>query len=105
MPSIAELQDALVNADRAGDTAAATRLADAIHAAQSASQEKPLAVKAGEMLGDIPRQIGLAGRYAIEGPMQAAGMFTEPIRHYVTDPIVNAFRGPQLTELVTGQKP
>lgn len=105
MPSLTELQDALQNADKAGDTAAATRLADAIHAMKQTGEEKPLAVKAGEMLGDIPRQVGLAGRYAIEGPMQAASMFTEPIRHYITDPLINAVRGPQLSELVTGQKP
>lgn len=30
-------------------------------------------------LSDIPRQIGLFGRYALEGPAQAAQVFTEPI--------------------------
>ncbi len=30
-------------------------------------------------ISDIPRQIGLTGRYALEGPAQALQMFTEPV--------------------------
>jgi len=30
-------------------------------------------------LSDIPRQLGLTARYAMEGPAQAAQIFTEPV--------------------------
>ena len=30
-------------------------------------------------LSDIPRQLGLTARYALEGPAQAAQVFTEPV--------------------------
>lgn len=46
--------------------------------------ETPAVVKAGSVLNDIPRQIGLTARYAIEGPARAAELVTEPLR-YVTD--------------------
>lgn len=81
MPSLAELQDALVNADKAGDTDAARQLADAIVEMQSVQELKPAAVKAGEALGGIPRQLGLTARYALEGPAQFLQIGTEPIRH------------------------
>lgn len=45
---------------------------------------KPAAVKAGGMLNEIPRQIGLTARYGIEGLANAAQIVTEPIR-YVQD--------------------
>ena len=38
-------------------------------------------------LNQIPRQLGLAARYAIEGPAQAAEIITEPIRQNITDPL------------------
>lgn len=30
-------------------------------------------------LSDVPRQLGLTARYALEGPAQAAQVFTEPV--------------------------
>lgn len=49
---------------------------------QSAPQAKPVH-DAGESLNrglsDIPRQLGLTARYALEGPAQAAQLVTEPI--------------------------
>lgn len=43
----------------------------------------PVSVDAGKSinkgLSDIPRQIGLTARYALEGPAQAAQIFTEPV--------------------------
>lgn len=55
--------------------------------AQSSSEPwkdyQPVAVSAGKSinrgLSDIPRQIGLTARYAMEGPAQAAQVFTEPV--------------------------
>lgn len=94
MATLAELQDALVNADRAGDAAAAKQLADAIVAMQQTQEAKPAAVKAGEALTGLPRQLGLTARYAIEGPAQLAQVVTEPIRQLVTDRLLGQKSAP-----------
>lgn len=39
----------------------------------------PASVKAGKELNSIPRQLGLTARYGLEGPAQAAQIFTEPV--------------------------
>lgn len=44
-----------------------------------AQANMPAAKQAGSALNDIPRQLGLTARYAIEGPAQAAQIFTEPV--------------------------
>lgn len=53
-----------------------------------APEAAPVAVKAGattsNAISDIPRQLGLTARYALEGPAQAAQVVTEPLR-YITD--------------------
>lgn len=41
---------------------------------------QPAAVKAGGMLNEIPRQVGLTARYGLEGLANTAQIFTEPIR-------------------------
>lgn len=41
----------------------------------------PTAVKAGGMLNQIPRQLGLTARYGLEGLADTAQIFTEPIRN------------------------
>lgn len=84
MASIADLQDALVNADRAGDTEAAKQLADAIYSAQGVQGAKPQSVQSGGVLNDIGRQVGLTARYGMEGLANTAQIATEPIR-YLTD--------------------
>lgn len=84
MATLAELQDALVNADKAGDKEAARQLADAIVEMQGENDAKPASVRAGSVLNDIPRQLGLTARYAMEGLGNSAQLFTEPIR-YATD--------------------
>ena len=80
MATLAELQDALVNADRAGDAAAARALADAISQARGVQSAKTTAVRAGESIGGIPRQLGLTARYGVEGLAGLAQIGTEPIR-------------------------
>jgi hypothetical protein len=40
------------------------------------------------MIRDVPRQVGLTARYGIEGPAQAAEIFTEPLRNFVVNPIL-----------------
>lgn len=42
-------------------------------------EDEPIAVTAGKAVNSIPRQLGLTARYALEGPAQAAQVFTEPI--------------------------
>lgn len=84
MASLAELQDALVNADRAGDTQAAQQLADAIYSMQKVQDAKPAAAQAGGMINDIGRQVGLTARHGVEGLANTAQLVTEPIR-YGTD--------------------
>lgn len=44
-------------------------------------QEPPAAVKAGGMLNEIPRQLGLTARYGLEGLANTAQIATEPIRY------------------------
>ncbi len=60
-------------------------------------------MSAGRMLNDVPRQLGLTARYAIEGPAQAAQVVTEPIRQLVTDPILRSLAPRSASSLVTGK--
>lgn len=46
------------------------------------SSIKPASVKAGNMLNDIPRQLGLTARYGLEGLANTAQIVTEPIRYF-----------------------
>jgi len=55
--------------------------------------EQPAAVKAGSVLNDIPRQLGLAARYGVEGLANTAQIVTEPVRQLITDPLVKLFGG------------
>lgn len=68
---------------------------------------KPQATQsAGATLRDIPRQVGLAARYGIEGLGQVAELATEPIRQLVVNPALRKLQGgPTLSGLVTGQQP
>jgi len=50
----------------------------------SYAQNVPTSVKAGQELAGIPRQLGLTGRYALEGLGNAAEVVSEPLR-YLTD--------------------
>jgi len=52
----------------------------------------------------LGRQLGLTARYAIEGPAQALSVFTEPIRQYVTDPLLRKLSPQSLPDLVTNAK-
>lgn len=57
--------------------------------------DPPAVVKVGRGLMEIPRQIGLTARYGLEGLGQAAEIVTEPVRQYVTDPLVRLATGQQ----------
>lgn len=52
-----------------------------------AAKDPSTVYKTGAALNTIPRQIGLAARYAMTGPAEAAQIFTEPLRQIVTDPV------------------
>jgi len=78
MATLEQLERALVNADAAGDVAAATTLAGEIR------KMRPAAVDAGQAINSIPRQIGLTARYGLEGLANSAQLLSEPIR-YATD--------------------
>ena len=67
---ISQLERALINADKAGDSAAATRLAQEIQSMRQAPKED-----------SIGRQLGLTARSAIEGPIEAIGVFSNPIAY------------------------
>jgi len=47
---------------------------------QGAPKQKPAAVTAGEVLRDVPRQVGLTARYGLEGLTQFADTLASPIR-------------------------
>lgn len=68
----------------------------------SIAPEKPAAVKAGGLLNEIPRQVGLAARYGVEGLANIAQIGTEPIR-YLQDKLTPD-RTPSLSQLVTGER-
>jgi len=53
----------------------------------------PAAEKAGAALNDIPRQVGLTARYALEGMGQAVQPITEPLRQLIVDPVSRALGG------------
>lgn len=75
------LYTALRNADAAGDTEAATRLAAYIRQ-QSApkAEEKP---PGGSLTDQIGRQLGLTGRYALEGAGNLAGIVSDPVGQFL----------------------
>lgn len=79
-----QLYNALRNADAAGDVEGARKLAAYIQAmpmdaAPSVEPVKAAGQSINRGISDIPRQIGLTARYALEGPAQAAQIFTEPV--------------------------
>jgi hypothetical protein len=71
-----ELYTALRNADAAGDTAAAQRLASYIQSLPAAeappAPAKPFGKQLNDAIADVPRQVGLTARYGLEG---VGGMF------------------------------
>lgn len=73
---MADLMAALRNADAAGDTEAASRIAAMIKA--QGATPTPDAEQPG-MLSQVGRQLGLTGRYAVEGVGNLLGMVSDPI--------------------------
>ena len=63
-----------------------------------AAPEKPAAVRAGEAISDIPRQIGLTARGGINGLAGIAEIATEPLRKAVVNPIARQFGLPEANQ-------
>lgn len=66
------------------------------------TMEQPVAVKAGQEIGGVGRQLGLTARYAIEGPAQFAQIATEPIRQLAINPIARQFGSQGIGSLSEG---
>lgn len=104
-----ELYTALRNADAAGDTEAAQRIASYINGMAPQRQAEPQpaqttqapvdepgwAVQAGRAIMDVPRQVGLTARYGLEGIGQAANIATEPLRQLVVNPLARLVGAPE----------
>mgnify|MGYP000915470009 FL=1 len=58
--------------------------------------------QAGTAIREIPRQVGLAGRYGLEGVAQGLEMFTEPIRRIVVNPLLRMAGQPGVMSLREG---
>ena len=100
MPTRDEIMQAIVNADKAGDSASVRELGAYLKGLPS---EQPAAVEAGNTLRGVPRQLGLTARYGIEGLAQAAEIGTEPIRRLVVNPLLKMFnQAPQAGRLSEG---
>lgn len=79
MATLAELQDALVNADKAGATDDARMLADAIVKLKGGENKPKFGEQLNAEVADVPRQLGLTVRHGIEGLAGTAGIFSDPI--------------------------
>lgn len=90
MADLAQLERALINADKAGDTEAATILAKEIRKMRYVSaaqpEEKGFGQSFSEGVKDIPRQFGLTARAALEGGLGAMGLFTDPLASLIGVP-------------------
>lgn len=99
MATVKELEDALINADAAGDTAAAQFLADEIKRVQVTPQAQQEAPQKPSMTARLARQAGLTGRYLAEGATGAIGAFTDPVAKLVGLPGLQETTSKTLTAL------
>lgn len=72
--------------------------ADWLQPAPQPQPSKPAVVQAGEVLREIPRQLGLTVRHGVEGLGQFADVATEPIRVGMVNPISRLFGGQEINE-------
>lgn len=78
MASLQELEAALVNADKAGDSQSAAVLAQAVQ--QARAQTYVPSLPAEPRKDGLPHQLGLTVRGALQGAGDTVGMFAEPLR-------------------------
>lgn len=79
MATLAELQDALINADKAGDTQAARALADAIVAMRQTPQAAQPTQPAGTANNTLASQAGLFARSGIKAAAALPAMFVDAL--------------------------
>jgi hypothetical protein len=86
----------------AKDEAEAWKLANAFHSQSPppAAEPKPVVESIVSAIKDFPRQVGLTGRYGIEGVANAVGMPFEPMR-MATSAVSKAFGGPEAASIAT----
>lgn len=72
------------------------------HIPEASQPQKGLGESLADVIADVPRQLGLTGRHALEGIAQMVQPFTEPVRQFVTDP---ALRAVGLLDAGKGSKP
>jgi hypothetical protein len=70
-----------------------------------AKPAEPAAASVGKGLMQVPRQLGLAARYGIEGLGNAAEIVTEPIRQFVVNPLLKAAQPAGVSDLIAGKGP
>jgi hypothetical protein len=102
-----KLEDALIAAHEAGDTEGAQAIADELKKWQPKATKQPdpsLLQQAGAVARDIPRQLGLATRYGLQGLADTAGIVTDPLAYGVNKVITTA-NAPTMSDLITGEKP
>jgi hypothetical protein len=102
-----KLEDALIAAHEAGDTEGAQAIADELKKWQPKATKQPdpsLLQQAGAVARDIPRQLGLATRYGLQGLADTAGIVTDPLAYGVNKVITTA-NAPTMSDLVAGNKP
>lgn len=97
-----ELYNALRNADAAGDTAAAQRLASYIQSLPpEQAPAKPFGQQLNDSIRDLPRQVGLTARYGIEGVGDTLDFVASPIRAGLN--AVLPSKKPVVTDLISMQ--
>lgn len=101
-----KLEDALIAAHEAGDTEGAQVIADELKKWQPkrAVEEPTMMQQAGAVARDIPKQLGLAARYGLQGLASTAGIVTDPLA-YLVNKVISTANAPSMGDLVTGEKP
>jgi hypothetical protein len=101
MADTTELERALINADAAGDTAAAKQLAAAIIQMRQATSQ-PKAPEIQLQPDSLGRQAGLFARHSLVGIAGIPSIATEPIRNLVVNPALKLFGQPPVQPLTQG---
>lgn len=101
-----KLEDALIAAHEAGDTEGAQVIADELKRWQPkrSEPEPSMLQQTGAVMRDLPRQLGLATRYGLQGLASTAGIVTDPLA-YAANQVISAANAPSMNDLVTGKQP
>lgn len=75
----------------------------AVPAEWLAAAPAPQQQSVGDVLRDVPRQVGLTARYGLEGLGRVADIATEPIRNLIVNPLMRAVGGTEVRSSTSGQ--